>query len=103
MLGFQMPNDNISKESLHARKVKGLNIVAQEDIVQKSESVFAVKGSKNKVYTVIYYKPNVLGQLVIEERWTCDCWDFKARGRKNGVDCKHITASKVYVTLNGKW
>lgn len=91
----------ISKESLKARKNKGLNIVAQELVEQLSDSVFVVKGSGKNVYRTIYHRAFKLGNgKMSDEKWSCDCWDFKARGRKTGMDCKHITASKVFVALN---
>ena len=91
----------VTRESLRARKNKGLNIAAQELVEQLSESVFVVKGSGKNVYRVLNHKPFKLSNgKMSEEKWTCDCWDFKARGKKTGMDCKHITASKVFVALS---
>jgi len=84
------------------RKMRGLSIVSQEMVEQLSDSVFVVKGSANKVYRVFRYAPMTVGNKKIPERWSCECWDYKARCRKAGVDCKHITASKVFETLHGR-
>jgi hypothetical protein len=92
-----------SKRQEWNRQQKGLDIVGNENILHISESVFVVKGSKNKVYRVFHYKPIKVGNKMTDEKWSCECWDFKARGRKTGIDCKHITASKVFLTLHGKW
>lgn len=83
------------------RQKKGVDIVLKEDITQISASVFVAKGSKpNKTYRIIAYGATPRHP---DGFWTCECWDFKARGRKTGEPCKHITAAKVYQTLHGKW
>jgi len=83
------------------RQKRGIDIVQQDAVTQISESVYVVKASKpNKVYRVLAYGATPRHP---DGFWSCECWDYKARCRKSGEDCKHITAAKVYSVLNGKW
>lgn len=83
------------------RRDRGLEIVQQDAITQISPSVFVAKGSQQgKTYRIISYPANASHP---EGYWTCECWDWKARGRKAGIPCKHITAAKVFSAINGKW
>ena len=95
--------ETTKRQEWNNRQQKGLDIVGTGNIVQISESVFVVKGSQNKVYRVFNYKPIKVGNKMTDDKWACECWDYKARCRKAGIDCKHITASKLFDTLHGKW
>ena len=81
------------------RQSKALDLVKDMSVEQNSPYSFVVKGQSKMAYRVYTHGPEML-TAHNREYWSCECMDYKTRCRKQKIDCKHIMAAKVFVTLN---